>query len=88
LIVNRMHPRFAEGLGESAGERARTLAGTPLGDLYANLADFQLIAGREEDHLDELVGKVGDALVVRVPFLPSDVHDLDGLDELAAHLVG
>jgi anion-transporting ArsA/GET3 family ATPase len=87
LIVNRMHPRFAEGLGEAARERSATLAGTAIGELYANLADFQLIAGREEDHLDDLVGKVGDAPVVRVPFLRGDVHDLAGLDDLAAHVV-
>jgi anion-transporting ArsA/GET3 family ATPase len=87
LIVNRMHPRFAEGLGEAARERSVTLAGTPIGELYANLADFQLIAGREEDHLDDLVGKVGEATVVRVPFLRGDVHDLAGLDDLAAHVV-
>jgi anion-transporting ArsA/GET3 family ATPase len=87
LIVNRMHPRFGEGLGEAARERAVTLAGTPLGDHYANLADFQLIAGREEDHLADLVGRVGDAAVVRVPFLRSDVHDLQGLEELAQHVV-
>ncbi|HYF44663.1 MAG TPA: ArsA-related P-loop ATPase [Acidimicrobiales bacterium] len=87
LIVNRMHPRFGEGIGEAARERATTLAGTTIGELYGNLADFQLIAGREEDHLDDLVGKVGDATVVRVPFLRSDVHDLDGLEELAAHVV-
>jgi anion-transporting ArsA/GET3 family ATPase len=87
LIVNRMHPRFGEGLGEAARERAATLAGTPLGDHYANLADFQLIAGREEDHLADLVGRVGDAAVVRVPFLRSDVHDLQGLEELAQHVV-
>ena len=86
LIVNRMHPRFADGLAEAARERADTLAGTALGDHYANLADFQLIAGREEDHLDGLVGKVGDAAVVRVPFLRSDVHDLAGLDELATYV--
>lgn len=88
LIVNRMHPRFAAGLGEAARERAETLAGTPMGELYANLADFQLIAGREEDHLVDLVGKVDDAPVVRVPFLRSDVHDLAGLEELAQYVVG
>ena len=87
LIVNRMHPRFAEGLGEAARERATTLAGTAIGEHYANLADFQLIASREEDHLDDLVGKVGEATIVRVPFLRSDVHDLAGLDELAEHVV-
>jgi len=87
VIVNRMHPRFAEGLGEAARERAATLAGTAIGELYGNLADFQLIAGREEDHLADLVGRVGDAAVVRVPFLRSDVHDLDGLDDLAQYVV-
>jgi anion-transporting ArsA/GET3 family ATPase len=87
LIVNRMHPRFAPSLAEAARERADTLAGTAIGDHYANLADFQLIAGREEDHLDGLVGKVGDAEVVRVPFLRSDVHDLAGLEELATFVV-
>ncbi len=86
LIVNRMHPRFGEGIGEAARERADTHEGTDLGELYANLADFQLIAGREEDHLAGLVGAVGEATVVRVPFLESDVHDLAGLDELALHL--
>jgi len=86
LIINRMHPRFAEGLGEAARQRAETLRGTALGSLYANLADFQLIASREEDHLDDLVGRAGDAVVVRVPFLRSDVHDLEGLDELAGHV--
>jgi anion-transporting ArsA/GET3 family ATPase len=87
LVVNRMHPRFGEGLGEAARERATTLAGTAIGDHYANLADFQLIAGREEDHLDDLVGRVGDADIVRVPFLRTDVHDLAGLDDLARYVV-
>lgn len=86
LIVNRMHPRFGAGIGEAARERADTHEGTDLGELYANLADFQLIAGREEDHLAGLVGAVGEATVVRVPFLRSDVHDLAGLDELATHV--
>jgi len=88
LIVNRMHPRFAPGLAEAAGERAESLAGTAIGDHFANLADFQLIASREERHLDGLVGQVGDATVVRVPFLRTDVHDLAGLDELATYVVG
>ena len=87
LVVNRMHPHFGDGLGEAARERAETLAGTALADHYANLADFQLIAGREEDHLAHLVGKVGDATIVRVPFLRSDVHDLAGLEELAKHVI-
>ena len=87
LIVNRMHPRFGTGLAEAARERADTLAGTDLGGLYANLADFQLVASREEDHLEALAGKVAPAPVVRVPFLRTDVHDLAGLEALATYVV-
>ncbi|HTN80473.1 MAG TPA: ArsA-related P-loop ATPase [Acidimicrobiales bacterium] len=86
LIVNRMHPRFGSGLAEATRERARTLAGTDLGELFANLADFELVAASEEDHLKGLTARVDPAPVVRVPFLESDVHDLEGLDAIAAHL--
>jgi anion-transporting ArsA/GET3 family ATPase len=84
LIVNRMHPTFGKGLAEATRERAETLAGTDLGGLYRNLADFQLVASREEHHLAGLASAVAPAPVVRVPFLPTDVHDIDGLTDLAA----
>jgi anion-transporting ArsA/GET3 family ATPase len=83
LIVNRVHPRFGEGLAEATRSRATTLAGTPLGDLYANLADFQSVAAREREHLS---GAVSSAPVVWVPFLGADIHDLAGLSEVA-HLL-
>jgi anion-transporting ArsA/GET3 family ATPase len=86
LIVNRMHPRFGDGLAEATRERAQTLRGTELGELYANLADFRLVASREEEHLAGLAERVAPAPVLRVPFLRTDVHDLDGLSEVAAHL--
>ncbi len=88
LVVNRMHPRFAEGLPEATRERANSLEGLAIGDLYRNLADFQLVASREEDNLAGLAERVAPAPVVRVPFLRSDVHDLDGLRRLQHHLVG
>jgi anion-transporting ArsA/GET3 family ATPase len=84
LIVNRMHPTFGKGLAEATRERAETLAGTDLGGLYRNLADFQLVASREEHHLAGLASAVAPAPVVRVPLLPTDVHDIDGLTDLAA----
>jgi anion-transporting ArsA/GET3 family ATPase len=87
LIVNRMHPTFGDvGLPEAVRERARTLAGTDIGGLYQNLAEFQLVAAREEEHLAGLARTVEPAPVVRVPYLSSDVHDLDGLAEVAKHL--
>ncbi|MGH9135855.1 MAG: ArsA family ATPase [Acidimicrobiales bacterium] len=88
LVVNRMHPRFGSGLAEAAVERARTLDGTALGAHYANLADFRLVADREEAHLAELAAKVAPAPVVRVPMLAGDVHDLDGLTQVSTYLLG
>jgi len=86
LVVNRMHPRFGEGLAEATRERAESLGDTPLGSLYRNLADFQLAASREEENLAGLAEAVAPAPVVRVPFLRSDVHDLDGLRQIEAEL--
>jgi anion-transporting ArsA/GET3 family ATPase len=86
LIVNRMHPPFGTGLPEAARERARTLGDTDLGSLYANLADFRMVAASEEAHLAGLAELVAPAPVVRVPVLRSDVHDLDGLAEVGAFL--
>ncbi len=87
LVVNRMHPRFGDGLAEAARERARTLEGTDLGGLYRNLAEFQLVASREEEHLSGLAEAVAPAPVVRVPLMSTDVHDLDGLTTLAEHVL-
>ena len=87
LVINRMHPRFGDGRAEVARERAVTLGGTDLGGLYRNLAEFQLVASREEEHLAGLADAVHPAPVVRVPFLSTDVHDLAGLEQLASHLL-
>jgi anion-transporting ArsA/GET3 family ATPase len=86
LVVNRMHPSFGIGLPEAVRERARTLEGTDIGGLYRNLAEFRLVAAREESHLAGLAELVAPAPLVRVPFLDTDVHDLDGLTEVATHL--
>ena len=42
---------------------------------------------REEHHLAGLASAVAPAPVVRVPFLPTDVHDIDGLTDLAAWML-
>jgi hypothetical protein len=82
-----MHPTFGGGLAAATGARAATLEGTDLGGLYRNLADFQLVASREEEHLAGLAEAVTPAPVVRVPFLSTDVHDIDGLTELATYML-
>jgi anion-transporting ArsA/GET3 family ATPase len=86
LVVNRVHPRFGPATPASARRRADALAGTPLAPFAANLADFAALAAAEDDHLSGLTGRVAPAPVVRVPFLDTDVHDLEGLDRIASHL--
>jgi len=86
LIVNRVHPRFGVTSPALAARRSMALAGTPLSPFARNLADFAALAHTEDEHLVGLTGRVGPAPVVRVPFLDTDVHDLAGLDRIAAHL--
>jgi anion-transporting ArsA/GET3 family ATPase len=86
LIVNRVHPRFSTESPAVLRQRAQALEGTPLEPYATNLADFSSVAATEEGHLEGLTGRIGAAPIVRVPFLDSDVHDLGGLDRIAAHL--
>ena len=90
LVVNRVHPDFGvrttEAAASATASRAATLAGTVVGGLYRNLADFQAVASREHAHLAGLADAVAPAPVVWVPFLRSDVHDLAGLGEVAGHV--
>jgi anion-transporting ArsA/GET3 family ATPase len=92
LVVNRLHPTFDGDIRgsrlDAAGDlaRAEALAGTALGVLYRNLAEFRAVAVREREHLAGLERRVAPAPVAEIPFLPSDVHDLDGLTELGRHL--
>jgi anion-transporting ArsA/GET3 family ATPase len=88
LIVNRMHPAFGTGDIATARAAATEHAGTPLGALWANLADFRAVAASEEAQLGGLAAHVAPAPVVHVPVLRSDVHDLAGLDEVAAYVFG
>ncbi|MGH9281518.1 MAG: ArsA family ATPase, partial [Acidimicrobiales bacterium] len=92
LVVNRLHPDFGGGrASDDAGalrRRAETLAGSPLGRLYDNLADFRQVAQSEESHFAALAAQVTPAPVVRVPMLAGDVHDVDGLREVGRHLFG
>jgi hypothetical protein len=81
-----MHPRFARIGAAVLRERAAAERGSDLAGLYENLADFTQLAEVEEAHVAELSERVRPAPLVRVPFLPSDVHDLEGLAELGKYL--
>ncbi len=64
--------------------RAESLgAESALGAMYSNLADFRQVAKREEEVLAELVARLEEAPVVRIPYLEGDVSDLRGLKVVA-----
>jgi anion-transporting ArsA/GET3 family ATPase len=86
LVLNRMHPTFTDGLPEALAERATTLAGSEIGDLYHNLADMALIARSETQHVAGLADAVAPAPLVRVPFLGGDVHDVAGMADVAGYV--
>jgi anion-transporting ArsA/GET3 family ATPase len=86
LVINRAHPAFGASPGPDRA-RAASLAGTPLAALYANRADLAELAERERRHIATVAAEVDGASVVTVPFLADDVHDIAGLEAIAALLL-
>jgi hypothetical protein len=82
-----MQPHFGTGSASATAERAGELAGSAIEAHLRNLAEMQAVAEREEHHLTDLAAEVAPAPVVRVPLLATDVHDLDGLGQVADHLL-
>ena len=92
LVVNRLFPNFASEpqVVAGAGWAGPPAEADPLAyaELRRNLAEFLVVARREERYVGELAWEVAPAPVVRVPFLREDVHDLEGLRIVARHLLG
>lgn len=88
LVVNRLHPEFGVPRHVDADRQAALLQGTALGSLWSNLAELTRVAVSEREQLVDLTAEVTPAPVQLVPFLGSDVHDLDGLAEIGEYLFG
>ena len=65
LVVNRMQPRFGDGLTEAIAARAETLAGSPIGAHFQNLAEMQLVAWLDDDD-NEGVQEIGSFELVEI----------------------
>jgi anion-transporting ArsA/GET3 family ATPase len=82
VIVNRVHPDF--------GGSRQTLAGgnrsAAMAELIENRAELQAVNDAEAAVLAPLRAQLGVVPVASVPLLPTDVHDLDGMAEIADHL--
>jgi anion-transporting ArsA/GET3 family ATPase len=90
VIVNKVHYP-ANGLSESAIESPDELA-VRLGDealarrVIDNFADYQALAERDADNIERLTRELRSKVVIRVPYLDEDVHDLAGLAEVNRYL--
>lgn len=102
FVVNRVH--VGRPVATTAADTARALAEVPavaaLGLSGTSLrmaadaligahADFEILAGADQETIGRLRTAGGpDAVLVQVPFLREDVHDVERLVELGQHLVG
>lgn len=79
-VINRAHPRFDV-------EREPADSDDPiLQALVDNLAHLRRLAALERAEIAPLADRLDGAPLVEVPLLDRDVHDLDGLRRLGAHL--
>jgi anion-transporting ArsA/GET3 family ATPase len=79
IVVNRVHPSFGS-------ERLDGLADGPLAPFITVLHDSQTVAVGQDTVLATLTNELPAGAVVKIPFLDTDVHDLDGLASLAQWL--
>ena len=97
--MNRVHPHYEGALPDVLRHRAAELrtgiaardgdadAVRRLAAQYANLADLEELAIREERELHGLEQRIGNAAIAHVPELDHDVHDFAALRAVARHLV-
>ena len=79
IVVNRVHPSFGS-------ERLDGLADGPLAPFITVLHDSQTVAVGQDTVLATLTNELPAGAVVKIPFLDTDVHDLEGLASLAQWL--
>lgn len=88
LIVNRFHAQGLDGHSvEWVAELLRDELGASLAARVAdNLADFDVLARRDRESVEELSSALGERDPLLVPRLDGDVQDLGGLAAVAEHL--
>lgn len=85
VIVNRMLPPLRVDLAR-AQEIRNELDGAATAGAAIALADHAAAANGDEDRVGELLSSAPDAVLARIPLLPSDVHDVATLHHIADRL--
>ena len=91
LVVNRVHPRFGDGIHASRRHIGRLDQGDAhdrlLAGLLRNESAFMRLVDLEERNLRSLARKIPRHLWVRVPYLEQEAVDFPGLAAIADRLV-
>jgi anion-transporting ArsA/GET3 family ATPase len=90
VIVNRVHPRYSDGVEARPRQIAKLEAGNGnsrlLAKLIYNEQEFRKIVRSEEKNLVQLAQRIPRHRWVRVPYLDKEAVDLEGLAAIAAQL--
>jgi anion-transporting ArsA/GET3 family ATPase len=90
LVVNRVHPRFGDGVKAEARQVARLERGDAdarlLAKLLRNTAAFMRVVALEDKNLKSLARRIPRHLWVRVPYLEQEAVDFRGLVAIADRL--
>ncbi len=90
VIVNRVHPRYSDGVEARPRQIAKLEAGNGnsrlLAKLIYNEQEFRKIVRSEEKNLVHLAQRIPRHRWVRVPYLDKEAVDLEGLAAIAAQL--
>jgi anion-transporting ArsA/GET3 family ATPase len=87
LVVNRVHPLEGGPAAADVAALERALGDPKLAAKVARTyAEERALAVRHQAAIDDLLTATGETDPVLVPELPGDVHDVDGLVAIHAHL--
>ena len=87
LVVNRVHAA-PELDGELPAELVEELGETLAGRVATSARELAALAARDERNIVHLRERLGDPPLVIVPERQDDVHDVEGLAHVRAHLWG
>ena len=85
----RLHPRFGSVAPAEANRRAQRAERGNRQDeaaLWRNLAELRQMAEAERVAIEPLAAHGDDKPMIEIPLLPTDVHDLEALEHIAALL--
>jgi anion-transporting ArsA/GET3 family ATPase len=89
LVVNRVRPDLGgDGDGELPAHVARELESDLARRVQLAAHEYAALADRDRATIERLERELGSPPIVLVPELPGDVHDVEGLAHVRAHLFG